>query len=75
MDGYSRFIVYLQCSSNNGSFTVLELFETAVQNYGLPDRVEKTLGDIIIIYSEYTVTFTVDPLTLHTGCVLLSTQN
>ena len=39
VDGYSRFIVYLKCSNNNRSSTVLDLFEGAVQQFGMPDRV------------------------------------
>ena len=39
IDGYSRLIVYLQCSSNNKAETVYNLFLSGVQCYGLPSRV------------------------------------
>ena len=44
IDGYSRLIVYLQCSSNNKSFTVYKLFLEATRRYGLPSRVRSDQG-------------------------------
>ena len=44
IDGYSRMIVYLQCSTNNTAATVLSSFTDAVQQYGLPDKVRTDLG-------------------------------
>ena len=38
IDGYSRLIVFLQCSCNNTAATVVTLFEKAVQQHGLPSR-------------------------------------
>ena len=35
IDGFSRLIVYLHCSTNNRASTVLELFEAGVAKYGL----------------------------------------
>ncbi len=32
-------IVYLRCSTNNKASTVLELFQQAVEKFGLPSRV------------------------------------
>lgn len=39
IDGYSRMVVYLGCSTNNRSSTVFSLFIGAVRHYGLPSRV------------------------------------
>ena len=44
VDGFSRFIVYLRCNNNNESTSVLELFRSAVHNYGLPDSVRSDCG-------------------------------
>ena len=44
IDGYSRMIVFLQCSNNNTAFTVLQLFKQAIQKYGLPSRVRSDKG-------------------------------
>ena len=37
-------IVYQSCSTNNRALTVMELFENAVHNYGLPSRVRSDKG-------------------------------
>ena len=44
IDGYSRTIVFLQCSNNNTAFTVLQLFEQTIQKYGLRSRVRSDKG-------------------------------
>lgn len=38
IDGCSRLIVYLRCSSDNKCTTVYELFERAVHAYSVPSR-------------------------------------
>ena len=44
IDGFSRLIVLLTVSDNNRADTMLELFESAVQNYGCPSRVRGDRG-------------------------------
>ena len=44
IDGYSRLIVYLKCSTNNRASTVYELFLRAIQQYHLPSRVRSDQG-------------------------------
>ena len=57
IDGYSRLIVYLRCSSNNRASTVLSLFREAINVWGLPSRVRAddggenvAVGDVMIHY-------------------------
>lgn len=44
IDGYSRLIVFMQCSNNNRSHTVLRYFLTGVQCYGIPERIRTERG-------------------------------
>ena len=44
IDGFSRLILYLQCSTNNRASTVYDLFLSAVGQYGLPSRVRSDQG-------------------------------
>ena len=44
IDGYSRKIMFLECSTNNRAATVLSLFQRAVLLFGLPSRVRADQG-------------------------------
>ncbi len=44
IDGYSRVVVFLSSSNNNRADTVQELFEKAVDCYGLPSRIRSDKG-------------------------------
>ena len=44
VDGFSRTIIYLQCTDNNRAPTVLEYFHEAVSRFGLPESVRSDHG-------------------------------
>ncbi len=44
IDGYSRLVVFLHCSTNNRARTVYDLFLEAIQLNGLPSRVRSDQG-------------------------------
>ena len=44
MDGYSRCCVFLRCSTNNKAVTVLECFQEATAQWGIPSRVRSDYG-------------------------------
>ena len=44
IDGYSRFVVYLHCSTNNLSLTVYRLFREATETVGIPSKVRSNKG-------------------------------
>ena len=44
IDGFSRMIVFLKCSTNNLVSTVLDCFVQAVRSFGLPSRVRSDKG-------------------------------
>ena len=56
VDGYSRLLTFLKCSTNNRASTVLESFTTAVQTYGLPRKLRTDLGGENVDAWEYMVT-------------------
>ena len=39
IDGFSRMIIFLRCSTNNKASTVFSYFMTGIQTFGLPSRV------------------------------------
>ena len=44
IDRFSRLIIFLYCSTNNRSRTVLELFHRATELFGIPSRVRSDRG-------------------------------
>ena len=50
IDGYSRVITYLHCSTNNTAITVLSLFTNEIQRFGLPQKNCSDLGAKISMY-------------------------
>ena len=44
VDGFTRIPVYLTCSTNNRTNTVLDAFLKATREYGLPTRVRSDKG-------------------------------
>ena len=39
IDGFSRAVMFLKCSTNNEALTVLTLFEDAIQKFNVPARI------------------------------------
>lgn len=44
VNGYSRLVVYLHCLNNNRAETVLQLFQSAINHYGIPSRLRTDKG-------------------------------
>ncbi len=44
IDGFSRLIAFLKCSTNNREETVLQGLETATLTYGLPRKLRTDMG-------------------------------
>ena len=53
IDGYSRMPVYICASNNNRADNVLQLFMTAVQEFGVPSRVRSDKGGENVAVSWY----------------------
>lgn len=54
--GYSRTIVYLQCSDNNRASTVFSCFRNAMLHYGLPNRVWSDRGGENVHIADFMLT-------------------
>ena len=50
IDGFSRLIVYLHCSTNNRSNKVLNLFNEALEQNGVPSRIRTDKGGENVLY-------------------------
>lgn len=53
IDGYSRMIVYMQCSDNNRADTKLQCFRRAVNSHGLSSRVRSDCGGENVALADY----------------------
>lgn len=53
VDGYSRLVTTLKCSTNNRAVTVLHHFVEAISNYGLPKRLRTDCGGENVDVWEY----------------------
>ena len=55
VDGYSRLIVFLRCSTNNRVETVLQGFAPAILTYGLPQKLRMDIGGENIAAWQYMI--------------------
>ena len=55
IDGYSRMVVYLACSTNNRASTVYTLFKEAIKEYGIPSHVCSDKGGENILVCHFMV--------------------
>ena len=53
IDGYSRLIVYLKCSTDNQAATVFNAFKKATDLYGIPSRVRSDQGGENILVARF----------------------
>ena len=57
IDGYSRLVVFLKCSSNNRADTVFNLFITACNSLGIPSRVRSDRGGENVLVATFMVLY------------------
>lgn len=55
VDGFSRMLVFLQCSTNNRANTVFSAFKGAIDDYGVPSRVRSDKGGENILVCQYMI--------------------
>ena len=70
VDGYTRAIVYVQCSGNNRADTVLQLFVEATDTFGVPSRVRSDQGRENIMVARYMLANRV----LHRGSMIVGSS-
>ncbi len=57
IDGFSRMIVFLHCSTNNRSETVFNLFNEAIKRFNVPSRVRSDKGGENIRVCEFMISY------------------
>ena len=67
VDGYSRLVTFLKCSTNNRASTVLDSFIAATQNLGLPKKLRTDLGGENVEAWDYMVSHHGDESCIITG--------
>ena len=55
IDGFSRMITYLSCSTNNRASTVMELFRKSITEFGIPSRVRSDKGGENVLVCQFMV--------------------
>ena len=55
IDGYSRLVLFIKCSTNNRASTVYDSFLPAVQQYGLPSRVRCDQGGENVLVAQHMI--------------------
>lgn len=53
IDGFSRLVMFLKCTDNNASETVLQCFLSGVEKYGIPNRVRTDKGMENVSVADY----------------------
>ena len=53
IDGFSRLVVFIKCSTNNQASTVYNLFLESVREYGLPSRIRCDQGGENILVAQH----------------------
>ena len=53
IDGFSRLVMFLKCTDNNTSETVLQCFLSGVEKYGIPNRVRSDKGMENVSVADY----------------------
>ncbi len=57
IDGISRLVVFLHCSTNNLSTTVFQLFEEAIRVFGVPSHVRSDKGGENVLVCRFMISY------------------